>query len=300
MHGLGDNIHQRAILRQLLDRGDDVWLRSSWVAPYHDLVERGLKILRHNAPLRTQAKNRDREAHLFHTGTCYPDETITVSYPIDVVKKTGSVLAAMCQVTGVDYETADFRMPVPAEWEEAAYARVGDAWGRMPSKPMMFYRPLVVRTEWSNAARNPDFAAYKHLFDCIRDRFFVVSVADLVPGVEWIEGHEIEPDLAFHHGELDFPALAGLISLSALVYCSPGFSVPLAQAVSTPVACIFGGYENSRSFSAGARYSPYLGVDPIVPCNSWSHDNRWPKEVNIPHAEFRLRKFLESYCGFTS
>jgi hypothetical protein len=288
MHGLGDNLHQRALLRQLMVRGQ-VWLESSWVAPYYDLVGQGLRIVHKTTSLRTQTKNARREAGLFcQDRPPAGAKEIAVWYRPEEVKRHGSVLGAMCANTGASIETADFSLPVPKEWQDGARSFVGN-----PAKPIMIYRPLVERREWSGcAARNPDHDAYLDLFLSIRDRFHVISVADLVPGVEWIAGHRIAADQKFHGGELDFEALAGLFSLSSLVFCSPGFAVILAQAVGTPVVSIFGGYERAYSFSAGARYSPYLGVEPIKPTDSFRHDERCDKRIDIDAARERISEFV--------
>ncbi|WP_292130934.1 hypothetical protein [Mesorhizobium sp.] len=290
MHGLGDNLHQRAVIRQLMAR-DEVFLESSWVAPYHDLVAAGLKILRKATPLRTQSKNADREASLFHRGPLPPRaQEVRITYTPDLVRARGSVLAAMCWATATDYAAADFRMAVPAEWLQQAKL-LFNAW--QPRKPVLVYRPLVDRTEWGGCRnRNPDHGAYAALFDAIRDDFFVVSIADLVPGQEWIVSRQIRADVELHKGELDFETLAGLFKLSAGVFASPGFAVILAQAVGTPVACVFGGYENSSSFAGGARFSPTLGIDPINPCQCFSHSHACQKSIDIPAASARLRAFF--------
>jgi len=287
MHGLGDNLHQRALLRQLMMRGR-VWLESSWVAPYYDLVGQGLRVVHKTTSLRTQAKNAKREAGLFcHDRPPAGAKEIAVWYRPEEVRRHGSVLAAMCANTGCDYDKSDFRLPVPKTWQDRARQFIG-----YPAKPIMVYRPLVERTEWNGcAARNPDSDAYLDLFLSIRDRFHVVSVADLVPGVEWIAGHRIAADQKFHGGELDFEALAGLFSLSSLVFCSPGFAVILAQAVGTPVVSIFGGYERAYSFSAGARYSSYLGIEPINPIDDFKHEVR-SKTIDLPSATGALLSFV--------
>ena len=65
----------------------------------------------------------------------------------------------------------------------------------------MVLRPLVERTEWRGcAARNPDPVAYAALYNSIRDRFFVVSLADLVPGVEEMVT-DLDADICLHKGE---------------------------------------------------------------------------------------------------
>lgn len=287
MMGLGDNLHQRAVVRQLMQRYD-VTLESSWVAPYHDLIDQGLRVIHKSTSLRTQAKNAKREARLFSTGVPSGARTRKVWYAPREVRACGGVLAAMCRNCDVSYERADFRLPVKPEWVDAARQAV------CTDKPILIYRPLVERTEWNGcAARNPDHNAYAELFDSIRDKFHVVSIADLVPGVEWMVGHAVEADQRFHAGELPFETLTGLFSISAMSCTAPGFAVILAQAVETPVAAVFGSYEASYSFSGGARYSPYLGIDPIVPCDDFKHDNTKDKTIDVAKAKRRLAVFSD-------
>ena len=44
MYGIGDNLHQRALLRVLM-RDHDVYLKSCHFSLYHDLVDQGLEAL---------------------------------------------------------------------------------------------------------------------------------------------------------------------------------------------------------------------------------------------------------------
>lgn len=292
MHGLGDNLHQRALLRQLMNR-HEVWLESSWVAPYWDLVGQGLKVTRKATPLRTQSKNAEREASLFVTTV--PPQTapqLQVWYRPEEVRGRGSVLAAMCASAGCDYESADFRLPLPQAWLARA-DRLIASW--RPARPILIYRPLVERTEWSGCrARNPDHAGYAALFEILRERFFVVSLADLVDGVEWTVGSPVVADVSLHKGELDFELMAGLFARAALTFCSPGFAVILSQAVGTPVICTFGRYERAYSFSAGGRLSPYLGIEPINPCDDFRHDDISDKTIDLPDATRRAALFADA------
>lgn len=285
MHGLGDNLHQRGIIRQLMDRYD-VTLESSWVAPYHDLIKGGLRVIHKPTSLRTQAKNAEREAGKFQRGRPAGARSRKVWYSPQEVRDNRGVLAAMCRNCDVSYEAADFRLPVPAKWVDAARELVPT------DRPILVYRPLVERTEWNGcAARNPDHEAYAALFDSIRDDFHVVSIADLVPEKEWIVGHRADADQEFHAGELPFETLAGLFSISAMSFAAPGFAVILSQAVETPVCAVFGSYEASYSFSGGARWCPYLGIDPINPCDDFRHDNSKDKTIDVEVAKFRLTVF---------
>jgi hypothetical protein len=298
MHGLGDNLRQRAIVRQKMQT-HDVWLESSWVSVYHDLVADGLKVVNKTTRLRTQAKNAQREAAIFSRARPPAGANVLqIDYPASEVRRHGSVLAAMCARTGCDITTADFRLPVPGAWlaKVTPWLR---RWGYDGSKPIMIYRPLVDRpADWGGCkARNPDHAAYAALFDAIRDRFFVVSVADLVPGKEWSVGLACEADAYCHRGELEFETLAALTSVAGLVFCSPGFAAVLGQAVGTPVACVFGGYERSAFFFAGAKDAPVLGIDPINPCECFRHDHACRKTIDLPVEIERLQAFAAQSAG---
>src|SRR3546814_13430638 len=90
----------------------------------------------------------------------------------------GFCFGAMCASSGGP--VSFIYVPIPENWKEKA-----DAWLRKwnPDRPLMIYRPLVERTEWSGcAARNPSHHAYAELFAAIRNQFFVVSIADLQDG----------------------------------------------------------------------------------------------------------------------
>lgn len=296
MHGLGDNLHQRAIIRQLLTRHDfgTVQLETPWPSVYHDLVGSRFAVVHKLSSLRTQAKNAKREAAKYSASSIEPTQRMRVWYTPDEVRARGSVLSAMVASAGCDASLADFRLPIPPAWHVAADELIATF---ETTRPLLIVRPLVVRPEWSGcAARNPDAATYATLFAAIRSHFFVVSIADLEPGKEWLASDMGAPDVAFHEGQLPFETLAALFARAALVYCSPGFAVILAQAVGTPSICVFGGYENSKSFTGGARFAPYLGVDPINSCQCFKHGHACDKRVDVPAAIERCNAFLNSWC----
>lgn len=290
MHGLGDNLHQRAVIRHWMQT-HEVWLETPWPSVYHDLVADGLRLAGKTSTLRTQRKNAEREAASFHATQLPSGQNVRVCYPAEDVRRLGSVLAAMLTAAGCEGAEADFRLPIRPEWLAEADRLIASL---ATDKPILIYRPLVERNEWGGCkARNPDREAYQALFEAIRARFFVVSVADLVDGVEWISSHEAGADVEYHGGELVFETLAALVSRAALVFAAPGFAVPLAQAVGTPVVAVFGGYESARSFSLGARFAPYLGIEPVTPCECFAHDHACDKRIDVPAATERLLRFLD-------
>jgi hypothetical protein len=290
MHGMGDNLHQRALVRLLMQEQVVYLDGSPWPSIYHDLVGPRLQLVRPPAvTLRTQAKNAQREAALYQCDRAPRQVQLRRTwYRAADVTQAGSVLGAMALTMGVRGEL-DFRMPVPMAWHQQLDARI-----YLPNRPILLYRPLIERTEWGGcASRNPDFMAYRAVLALLRDQFFVVSVADLVPGKEWLADYPAPADLELHSGELTFEMLAALTRRAAVVLSSPGFAVPLAQAVGTPVICVFGGYENSSSFSVGARYTPYLGIDPIEPCSCFSHTHMHRKTIDLPAALARVQNFVD-------
>lgn len=286
MHGLGDNLHQRGIIRELMKK-NEIWLETPWPCLYHDLP---IHFVGKGSRLRTQAKNAKREAGKFESRTPSTSNRMRVAYAPDMVRKHGSVYAAMSAHCNV--AQADFSLPIPNEWDARAEALIAE-W--RPTKPILIYRPLIERSEWSGCHnRNPDHNAYHSLIQSIRERFFIVSVADLVQGQEWMVGKPINADISFHAGELDIEVLAALIKRSAMVYTSPGFAVILAQSVGTPSVVVFGGYENAQSFKGGAKLAPYLGIDPIHPCQCFSHRHKCQKQIDMPTATNQLMDFINA------
>ena len=286
MHGLGDNIHQRAVLRKLTEKYE-VFLETSWPTIYYDLP---VKCVAYGTKLRTQLKNVEKERGLFVERPSVIENRMKIWYDSQDIKTRGSVMGAMLKYAGFDGADFDFSFTVPNEWRDKIRSLIV-SWGA--TKPILFYRPLVVRKEWKNCdARNPTRAAYYDLLGEIRDRYFLVSVADIDNVNERIVSHPVRADKTFHKGELDFTMLAALIAESSLVFASPGFAVPMARAIGTPVICVFGGYENSSSFSVG--YSPYLGIDTIKPCSCYSRKHLCNKTIRIPEAKQKIRSFINA------
>jgi hypothetical protein len=206
-YGIGDAIHQRGIIRELMI-DHDVWLETCHYRVYEDLVRRGLKLIFKPCNLHAQAKTIAREQALFPHGPPPPPQarSLHLGYDKGAIDRHGSILEAMAGNCGVKARPLDFSLPVPRAWTEAFKAKF--SWNT--DKPILIYRPIVLRKEWNSANRNPDPAAYGALFKLVRDGFFVVSVADLEPNVEWVVGPEEDADVKLHKGELTFEDMAAL------------------------------------------------------------------------------------------
>lgn len=304
MHGLGDNLHQRAIIRELLKRDFRVKLETSWPCVYADLVAGdALQFVRKPVALRTQLKNAEREKDKFIPGVSphHVARSIRIAYNRSTVAAMPSqtILEAMYLAAGMPeaFANADYRLSVPREWTETT-PHCFDT-----GKPIMIYRPLVYRPEWRGSGlRNADPGAYAELVGTIRDSFYVVSIADLEPNREWIVGPELVADATFHHGELSFEQLAAIFAKASLVVTSGGFPAILGQVVSTPTVSILGGYEPAGWVSAGAKFTPYLGIDPITPCTCATSGCTRPcsKAIDLPRAREALAGFISAQIGVST
>jgi ADP-heptose:LPS heptosyltransferase len=215
--------------------------------------------------------------------------------------RAGSVLGAMSKQCGVGL--GDFRLPVKPDWQEVADELIE---ALEPDRPLLITRPLLTvfeRSNWGTSkakqARNPDPAAYGELFAGIRERYFVISIADAIPAREKVV-LPIAADREYHHGELELETLIALTARASLVYCSPCFLTVLAQAVQTPMVCVFGGFEGANSFSPGARYSPWLPIEPDNACVCWDWNCRHDKTIDTVAAALRIDRFIRDYDADTA
>lgn len=286
--GIGDSLHQRAPIRKIIDRGDELWLTTATPCLYHDFPRDRLHLIDSRSALRTQAKNAEREAARFvpMPYNLHPDAFFKAYYDPAAVESRGSVLAAMCANYGVAADEADFRLPVPAAWTDRT---------PIPGRPFIVFRPATTRREWTgNAPRNPDLAAYREILEAIRHGYLVVSVADLQEGEEQLAGDAIDADVVYHAGELDLEQLAALTRAAEFVLAPPGMMTVLAQAVETPCITVFGGYEGAASFSGGARRVPWLPIEPVRPCRCWRKDHDCDKTIDLAAAVQRARLFVRA------
>jgi hypothetical protein len=298
MHGMGDSLHQRAVVRQLM-KDNDIYLETSWPSIYHDL---DIKLVKKAVALRTQTKNAARESEnaKFSAPPASTTRAIRPRYAGSQVLSTKSktVLEAMCLTCGVDFASADYSLYVPEAWgvewrKSSAYAQ----W-RESGKPLMVYRPLIMRTEWrGSGARNADPISYAKMLASIRDEFFVISVADLVPSREFIVGPKFEADVQFHEGQLTFETLATLFKDANVIFTSSGFAAILGPAVGTPVINIVGGYEHAGAHDTGNKFAPMFSVGPEPGCSCWSSACRQQcvKSFDTDKAIPKLRAFMERF-----
>ena len=293
MWGIGDNLHQRAPIRQLM-KDSEVWLSTCHWQLYHDLVAEGLHLVFKSTRLRAQSKTIEREQEFFKKAPVEPGNTrrIKLWYKKEQIDRYGSILETMMAECGVPGK-GDFSLPIPADWRVRAEA-LKASWNT-GGKPIMLYRPVVRRREWNGESRNPDPAAYAALYEAARQGYFTVSIADLEPKLEWIVGDEQPADIKFHAGELDFTEMAALFSIADIGFFNAGFAPVLAQAVGLKSIVVYGGRESYRTTqAAGAHLAPTLGIDPINPCDCHTERHGCDKRINMAPALDKVREFVKN------
>jgi hypothetical protein len=303
MFGIGDCLHQRAVVRRLLEYYD-VWLETCHIWQHVDLLERNdnLHLILRPTSLWMHAQNIQKEraiySNVYRPAREIPRGTRQVRnwYLKKEIDKTGSMLGAMFLAAGLEFRDPDFSLPVRPEWRTP---RVVDivARARDSGKQLMLYRPIVLRKEWDSRLRNPDPTAYELLYTSAREGFFTVSIASLRENTEWIVGKEQPADLKLHGGQLEMWEMAALFAEADVVFCNAGMAPVLAQAVGTPSIVVYGGRESFKtSQRAGAHLAPTLGIDPVDPCDCHSHTHNCNKFIDIPPALARIREFIDAHA----
>ena len=285
MYGIGDNLHGRAVLRELM-KTHKVRLEGFYPAMVHDLIGQGLEFVSF-APGRHPPRIKAGEVKASHRSFA---ANMKMSYSPEAIKAAGSILAAQFRSCGLAMPSRpDFSLPVPDAWR--AKARTLIASWPTEGRPVLVYRPIVQNKIWECPSRSPDPKAYAALFAAIRDQFFVASVADLTQQ-EWIVGEEQSADIKLHKGELDFEALAGLFAEADLAFTNPGFTPVLSQAVGTPCIIVYGGNESFRTTnSVGAHLANTLAIEADRPCECHARTHNCDKTITLPPAIERVKAF---------
>lgn len=214
MKGLGDNIYQRAFVREL---PGPVWLDTPWPELYQDLL--GVNFVKPITKLRTQAKNVQRT-------------------PVKWVPQPRG------PVTQISYGNVGILPGMHRQFK--VRPRVFDlpSFGSstMDAKYVVV-RPATIRAEWHAESRNPLPEYIVQAAAVMRAKgYTVVSVADLEPGKEWAVEPLPEYDTAYHAGELEVREMMALIQGASAVIGGVGWLLPAAVAYKVPAWIICGGW----------------------------------------------------------
>lgn len=227
MMGLGDNIMQRPFVRAAWARSPVVYLQTPWPELYSDMP--GLRFVRSQSRLRTQAKN-ERAArvnwHLAPSG-----QRVTFAYGTSGHSQGLSIQE--CMEAALPLGSQPFIWTLPQT-------------GRVPfldtgGRPIALIRPVTERAEWHNASRSPRPEYVNAIAARLMDTHYVVAVADLEPGKEWLVGEMPLCDRAFLKGELSVVNLLALMRAADVTVGGVGWIVPAALAMGSRAFIVLGG-----------------------------------------------------------
>lgn len=238
MWGLGDNIFQRPFVRAAAAQYE-VWLETPWPELYADL---DIRFVRRERKLRTQQKNMARQG-ADRWSRPLPMREMTVSY--------ASHLAATSVIRGMEHRWSNFRVgfdPALFDLPDMGPAPV------QFDRPIAVVRPVTVRSEWRNEARNPRPEYVAAIAAELMATHTVVAIADLAPGHEWVVGEPPPAHRYFVHGELSVCELLALVRDADIVIGGGGWIVPAALALKVNTFIVLGGH--------GAHNAPEKITDP--------------------------------------
>lgn len=233
MHGIGDNIIQRAFIKSLVLKGHQVWLKTPLPELYAGIPH--LYFVRSDTQLRTQRKNELRSVEFWRNEPPLPKQRLFYG---NFHLSRGGIFKAMEEQFGTKPVMMDLpSMPAPKLL--------------LPEdKQIAVIRPTTERTEWHNASRGPLNKYIDQVARILSDKgFYVVSVADTEPEKEWVPDMEPFADLKLNHGELTLLEMLGLIERSSICVTGPGVAMLAAIAYRRPILCIQGGCGGSNHHS---------------------------------------------------
>jgi hypothetical protein len=276
MWGLGDNVLTRPFVRAAATQYQ-VHLETPWPELYEDL---DIKFVLGKRRLRTQLKNiaRQRPERWLRS---LPMREVKVSYGSDLT--TSSIVNALERrwyaALRVGFDPALFDLP------DMGPAPIHSG------RPIAVVRPVTVRMEWRNEARNPRPEYVNAIAAELMATHTVVAVADLEPGQEWAVG-ELPP--AHHyalHGELAVRELLALVRDADIVIGGVGWIVPAGLALRTKTFVVLGGHGGHNA--PGKITDPRLDLSrigfamPEAFCRCTSMLHNCDKRIADPVGQFR-------------
>ncbi len=228
---MGDNVYSRPFVRAVAKQYQ-VHLESPWPELYEDL---DIRFVLGKRRLRTQLKNiaRQRPERWFRP---LPMREVKVSYGSDLTAATSIITALERRwhsALRVGFDPALFDLPDMGPAPVLPGPR---------DRPIAVVRPVTVRMEWRNEARNPLPEYVNAIAAELMATHTVVVVADLEPGQEWAVGELPPAHRYFVFGELAVRELLALVREANVVVGGVGWIVPAGLALRTKTFVVLGGH----------------------------------------------------------
>lgn len=239
--GLGDNIYARPFIAAAAARykraGEALYLETPWPELFEDLP---LKFVRAERRLRTQMENVERQAPGRWSPAPSGAREIRLGYGHADLVARGIVRTIE---RGLPLCGAPHVMDLPPLGASPIKSR----------KPIALVRPVTVRSEWRNEARNPDPEYIYRVAMALYKTHHVVVVAHIKLAEEWLCGKCPPHHEAFTAGELTVSQMLALAREANVIVGGVGWIVPAALALKSKAFIVLGGH--------GAHNSPAVITD---------------------------------------
>ena len=284
--GLGDNLFQRPVIKDLAGSYKTVYLTTAlpeayWDIPNVKFVRPGEKQLR----LRTQEKLVSKTPK--RTWSNPPKKTDTILWGHVGPSGFWDIKTKYTELE--NKEDFDFTFPLKREWVEAAHELLNGL--HTEGKKVCIVRRPTIRKEWPCPARNPKPEYYQLLIDTYKNDYYFVGLADIEKGQEWFDGDITGIDKEFNKGEIPITTIFGLLKIADMTITYPSLFMISAIAVRGKCFTIFGGIaapEQVLRKNLGYKNFGYVAPEPACACGDMQHDCK----KDILHARI-LERFEE-------
>jgi hypothetical protein len=226
MWGLGDNIYQRPFVRELASSQKEIYLETPWPELYEDIPN--VYFVRGNRALRTQLKNMALQKPMRWSRIPTYATVKQISYNM----RSGSIITDMAASFGLPNFKPILDLPKVEPYKGT---------GAIQERPIALIRPVTVRTEWTNTARNPLPEYIEQITRELMKTHYVILVADVVARFETLVGNLPAHHAAFIHGQLILDRLLALVAVSDIIVGGVGWIVPASIAAQKRAFIVLGG-----------------------------------------------------------
>jgi hypothetical protein len=278
MWGLGDNCYQRPFVRAAAQQYE-VYLETPWPELYADL---DIKFVRGSRPLRTQQKNIARQ----------PAQRWARPLALRDIRVGYRDLSSRSIITALEQQWASLRVafdPALFDLPDMGPAPI------ISERPIAVVRPVTVRSEWRNEARNPLPEYVAALADHLMATHHIVAVADLAPSQEWAIGELLPAHRYLVRGELAVRELLALVRDADIVIGGVGWIVPVGLALKTRTFVVLGGH--------GGHNAPEKITDPRLDLSriGFAMPENFCRCSNMLHAcDKRIADPVDQFCRWSS
>lgn len=262
MHGLGDNIYQRPFVKNLVEQGNNVYIRTVLPGIYNDI--KGLRFIKPGATYRTQEKSLLKESQTIKW--CSLPESYEVINPL----YDGANLKETSIIQSMKIKFSKYGNMDDLVWDLPYFGWKNNIDNK--GKPIAIIRPGTVRNEWRVTTRNADPKYINYSAAVLKEYgYYVISIADVDDINEFLVGQPPAADLVLHKGELGIYSTLDLMSISDVVVGGSGFILPATVSMANPhLFVIFGGrmmYDSPyKVFHPSMNMKKISWATPTNPC----------------------------------